>query len=138
MDERQTEVSFPQGVKATVYALGLDGIFKRETVFFLFEMDEHKASIRCKDRGAKAAWWIERRRDWNQFILVVEGWGHPDPPRFVPTAPADYPAQDSRHPAFVAQFREQVIAGSQKTGRKPIVDVHEAYTGQTTNRSWRS
>jgi hypothetical protein len=61
----------------------------------------------------------------DRFILVIEGWGHPDPPRFV--WKTDLPIHDRvNYRPYLARFRDALIAHSRETGRRMLVDMHEA------------
>jgi hypothetical protein len=131
MSDIETIVSYPKGMKATVYFTGTNGLTKKESVFLSFSVwkkyaqHEGVPSVRFRDPGKKLGWSFDRGERRDRFILVIEGWGHPE----VPVFPWQtmLPVWDRlNYQPYLARFRDALLARSRKTGRKLIVDVHEA------------
>jgi hypothetical protein len=131
----ETRVEFgPKGMKATCYSLNVYGILFRAEHIVLSctrsgkrEYDQEYTTLLFREPGKRRLSYYNRIGVRSQFLFAIEGWGHPDGPTFTPTTPV--PIHDRLHyKPYLARVREWLLEHSQKTGRKLLVDVHDAIT----------
>jgi hypothetical protein len=142
----ETVVLYPDGIKSTIYITEAGGgLMKEEVIFYRLRILKKARwgsgsrwrpgptdvpEVQYQMPGRPKEWHrTEREETSHRFILVMEGWGHPEPPPFAWRTVC--PIHDRvNYRSYLARFRETLLAHSQKTGRKLIVDVHEAISAQ--------
>jgi hypothetical protein len=126
-------LSYPKGVKATFYMVVAGGeIWRRETNLVSFGTYEKYAQyenvpyVHC--RAPKKRRQMSKVMGWQgeRFLLAIEGWGHPDAPPFTNQKTTCAVHDRVGYRPYLARVREFLLEYSRQTGRKVLVDVHDA------------
>jgi hypothetical protein len=125
-------VSFPKGLKATMYYLAVGGeLHKEEVVFYSLTIMERFSqyanvpSVCISKPKGRSRYHKHMLQDRDRFMIVIEGWGHPSVPGFPWRK--RLPIHDRvNYQAFLSRFRDDIVVHSNEAGRKLIVDVHDA------------